>query len=145
MGLAQAMGPGDLWERAWLYNLATMGGLDWPGLLALLVVALVYFLAPAVGYGAGRRGLLFAALWVLVGRAALTMLKAVLLFFAIVEGGSTGRGKSPVSSEALFALFSLLEAGLFVLGMVLFVIGLASLRRRDDTHEPLSRRPFPDD
>jgi hypothetical protein len=139
------MGPGDLWERAWLYNLGTMGGLDWPGLLALLVVALVYFVAPAAGYASGRRGLLFAALWVLVGRAALAMIKAVLLFFALVEGGGGGRGRSLVSSEALFALFSLLEAGLFVLGMVLFVAGLASLRRRDDTHEPLARRPFHDD
>jgi hypothetical protein len=137
------MGPDELWTRTWLYNLGAMGGLDWPGLLALLVVALVYFLAPAAGYAAGRRGLLFAALWVLVGRVALGMIKTMLLFFAIVEAG--GRGQFLVRSEALFALFSLLEAGLFVLAMVLFVAGLAALRRHGDAPEPLLRRPFPDD
>jgi hypothetical protein len=141
MSVTQALGPDELGMRAWLYGYGTMGGLDWPTLLGLFVVALIYFLAPVAGYAPGQRGLLFAALWMLVARMALAMLRVALLAFVALDG--LGRGKL-LGGEALFSLFGLAEAALFVVAMVLFVAGLASLRRGGVPGAP-PRRPFPDD
>jgi hypothetical protein len=119
------------------------GGLDWPTLLALFVVALVYFLAPALGYLSSQRGLLLGAMWVLLAKVGLAVLRTGYLLFEVL--GNKGAGVKGVDGPAVFVLMSLLEGGLLVLGLVLFVAGLAGLRRHDDVLAPGARRPFVED
>jgi hypothetical protein len=120
------------------------GGLDWATLLALFVVALVYFLAPALGYVPTQRGLLLGAMWVLLAKVGVTVLKTGYLLFAILEGKGAGGGPGVKAFDgpAFFVLMSLFEGGLLVLGLVLFIAGLAGLRRHDDVLRPSARRPF---
>src|SRR6516162_2356422 len=125
------------------------GGLtafDWTTMLALFVVSVVYFVAPSIGYTTSGRGLLFASMWLLLAKFGLSLLKFTLIFFEIVENKSSGSvGKSKFTDEpALLMLFFLMESGLFVMAMVLFVCGLGALRRPLTVVEPL-RRDFHDD
>ncbi len=128
------------------------GGLtafDWTTMIALLIISLVYFVAPAIGYTASGRGLIFASMWLLLAKFGLSLLKFGLIFFEIVEnktGGSGGGSASKFTSEpALLMLFFLMESCLFVMAMVLFVCGLGVLRRPAPVVvEPL-RRDFRDD
>jgi hypothetical protein len=127
-----------------------LSGIDWVTLVALLAIGLLYFLAPVLGYRPGQRGLLLASLWVLLGKMAMGVLKLCILALEILDRPgkvtSTGQTASSVSKapETLFILMSVFEAGLFVLGIALFVIGLTTLRREMDLPRPLSRN-FPDD
>ena len=103
--------------------------------LALLVIGLVYFLAPALGYTSTRRGLVLAALWFLVARLGLGLFNFALLLEAGF-GGTTPWGAASGTFRSLGLLFALLEYGLLVLSMALFVVGLASLRRKEDLFRP---------
>jgi hypothetical protein len=127
------------------------GGLtsfDWTTLIALLGISVVYFIAPALGYKPAGRGLIMASLWVLLAKFGLSLLKLAIVFFAIVDkqgssGSSGGSGRSKFLDEpSMMMFFFLMESGLFVLALVLFVCGLAALRRHTDS--PL-RRDYPDD
>ena len=133
----------EVFIKSWLSNLfGGSGGLDWPTLLGLLVVALVYFLAPTAGYVTERRGLLLAALWVLVGKVAVMMLKMALLFFEVLD---TRMNSRLAEGGALFMLLTMLEGGLFILALILFVSGLAALRRSDDPTLNFERRNYRDE
>jgi hypothetical protein len=123
---------------------SSLFGLDVPTLLALLAVALVYFLAPCAGYRTSLRGALLGALWVLVGKVAAGMMRLAVLFYVLRDTKLTMRTTSS-DGETILMLFALLEAGLFLLAMILFVVGLAGLRRSDDAGPPLGRRPYTDD
>lgn len=113
-------------------------------MLALLVVGLLYFLAPAVGYTTYNRGLLLGSLWVLIAKMALVIFKMGILFLEKLDGTPLGDGTSP-NGPVLVMLFTLLESGMFVLAMALFAGGLASLRRDHDSLRPPPHRPFPND
>jgi hypothetical protein len=56
-----------------------LGGVDWLTVLALLMVGLLYFLAPVFGYRTNNRGLLLASLWVLIGKMGLALLRVCIL------------------------------------------------------------------
>jgi hypothetical protein len=126
------------------------GGLtafDWTTLLALLVISVIYFVAPAIGYPSSGRGLIFASLWLLLAKFGLALLKSSIIFFEIVEnkGTSMGGAKGKFTDEpAMLMLFFLMESGLFVMALVLFVCGLGALRRPLVSPPPL-RRDFHDD
>lgn len=115
-------------------------------MLALLVVGLLYFLAPALGYTSYNRGLLLGAVWVLIAKMALTIFKLGILFLEELDkGGAAGPGVITGSGPIAAMLFTMLEAGMFILAMALFAGGLASLRR---DVEPLRSPPpprFPND
>ncbi len=133
----------DRFLATWLTNVfGGSGGLDWPTLLGLFVIAALYFAAPAVGYVADRRGLLLAALWVLVGKVAVMMLKTALLFFEVLD---TRMNSRLGEGGALFMLLTMLEGGLFILALILFVSGLAALRRGDDPTLNFERRNYRDE
>ena len=112
--------------------------------LALLVVGLIYFLAPALGYTPYSRGLLLGALWVLIGKTALVIFLMAASLLAILDGPSSGGRTWPGGAVAAM-LLTLLESGLFVLAMALFAGGLASLRRDPDAPRPAPHRAFPND
>ena len=133
----------EVFIKSWLSNLfGGSGGLDWPTTLGLFVVALIYFLAPTAGYVAERRGLLLATLWVLVGKVAVMMLKTALLFFEVLD---TRMNSRLAEGGALFMLLTMLEGGLFILALILFVSGLAALRRSDDPTLNFERRTYRED
>ena len=105
------------------------GGLtsfDWTTMLALFVVSVVYFVAPVIGYTSSGRGLIYASMWLLLAKFGLSLLKSRGIFFEIIEkeehGGGSVRAPSP-TNRALLMLFFLMESGLFVMAMVLFVCG----------------------
>jgi hypothetical protein len=112
-------------------------------MLALLVVGLLYFLAPALGYTSYNRGLLLGSLWVLIAKMALVIFKMGILFMEEMDGTSSG-GKLTGNAPLLAMLFSMLESGMFILAMALFAGGLASLRRDPDLHRQTPPR-FPND
>ena len=119
---------------------------DWTTMLALFVVAIVYFIAPVLGYSSSGRGPLVMSMWLLLAKFSLSLLKFGFLFREVFENGSAtaSAGKSTVNNEAILMAFFLLESGLFVVAMVLFVCGLATLRRPYPVVEP-RRRDFPDE
>ena len=117
-----------------------LGGVDWLTLLALLVVAVLYFLTPVFGYRTSNRGLLLASLWVFVAKMTLALLRVFIFAMEFLDHPrSGGGGGSPSTLEAVVILMGVVETGLFVLGIVLFVIGLTSLRREMDLPRSLPR------
>jgi hypothetical protein len=115
-----------------------LGGGDWLTLLALLVVAVLYFLAPVFGYRSSNRGLLLASLWVFIGKMGLALLRVFISAMEILDRSKMGVGSQSTVEMAL-VFTSVFEAGLFVLGIVLFVIGLTALRRDMDLPRSLPR------
>lgn len=113
-------------------------GIDWVTLLALFAVGLVYFLAPVLGYRTSRRGQLIASLWLLIAKMGLSMLRACVLAVEILDRSLTS-GPFKSTLEAIFLLAYALETGLFVLAMVLFVIGLTSMRHEMELPHSLPR------
>jgi hypothetical protein len=130
------------------------GGLtsfDWTTVIALLGFSIIYFIAPSLGYKSSGRGLILASLWVLLAKFSLSLLKLTIVFFALIEkqaggpGGSGGSAKSKFLDEPwMMMFFFLMESGLFVLALVLFVCGLGLLRRPQD-QSPSLRRDYPDE
>jgi hypothetical protein len=107
--------------------------------LALLAVAAVYFLAPVLGYRIGQRGLLLASLWVLIGKMGMGVLKVCIVAMEILDRPKAGVGSGPQTTENVIVLLSVFETGVFVLGIVLFVVGLSALRREMDLPRSLPR------
>jgi hypothetical protein len=127
--------------RSWLTGGGgLLGGVDGLTLLALLAVALLYFLAPVFGYRTGQRGMLLASMWVLIFKMGLALLRMCILALELLDRSSmpTGSG-ARTTVQYLFVLISVFEMGLFVLGIVLFVLGLTALRRDMDLPRGLPR------
>ena len=135
-----------LFRNALMGGGGLLGGVDWLTVLALLMVGLLYFLAPVFGYRTNNRGLLLASLWVLIGKMGLALLRVCIVAMEILDRAkvpSSGGGNSTMM-ETLLVLVSVFETGLFILGIVLFVIGLTALRR--DMDLPRGRlRDLPDE
>lgn len=123
-----------------LLRSGAMGGrVDWLTVLALLVVAILYFLAPVFGYRTGNRGLLLASLWVFIGKMGLALLCVGILAMAYLDHPSMVSAGSPTGMGTVFVFLNVFEMALFVLGIVLFVVGLTSLRRDMDLPRSLPR------
>jgi hypothetical protein len=112
-------------------------------MLALLVVGLLYFLAPVLGYTIYNRGLLLGSMWTLLAKMALTMFKMGIFFLEATGNPSQMRGTSNLNLVGL--LFPMLESGLFMVAMALFVIGLTALRRDPEGMRPPAHRSFTND
>ena len=109
------------------------------GAEALLAVSVLYFLAPVLGYRASGRGLLLSSLWLLIGKMGLGVLRVGIIAVQILDSTKMGGGSKSNTVETIFLFMSVFENGLFVLGMLLFVIGLSSLRREMDLPRSLPR------
>jgi hypothetical protein len=140
----------EIYYRLVLSGGLGLTGLDWTALLALLIIGIVYLAAPALGYAPYQRGLLLASMWVLIGKMALAVLKMAILYFSAMESRTSGSGGGPPTPRSMgdlptvIMLFSLLEAGLFILALILFVAGLSALRRGDGPRN-FPPRSFPDE
>ena len=106
---------------------------EWTTILAVLVAATFYFLAPLVGYPPSKRTLLAAALWLLVMKMAIGVFGAALLGFAVMNGqgqrvgGRVRLGLLPVDDEYLLVAVHWLAMVIFVVAMIIFVLGLQRL------------------
>ena len=132
---------GMLFQSEWF------GGTFWSPLLtmlALLMIGLLYFLAPVLGYTTYNRGLLIGSMWTLLAKMALTIFK-MGLYFLEASGGAPPMGRPPLNGGMFWLLFPMLESALFIMAMALFVIGLTSLRRNPDGTRPPSHRSFTND
>jgi hypothetical protein len=126
--------------RSWaMGGSGLFGAVDWLTLLALLAVSVLYFLAPVLGYRASGRGLLLSSLWLLIGKMGLGVLRVGIIAVQILDSTKMGGGSKSNTVETIFLFMSVFENGLFVLGMLLFVIGLSSLRREMDLPRSLPR------
>ena len=110
--------------------------------LALLMIGLLYFLAPVLGYTTHNRGLLVGSMWALLAQMASRTFKITVFFLAAAGAPSPTGGMSQTMS--LGFLFPMLDSALFFVAMALFVVGLTSLRR-DQDRAPLSHRSFSND
>jgi hypothetical protein len=103
-------------------------GLDWAALVALLVVGAIYAAAPAMGYATYSRGVLLGSLWLLVLKMILGAMRIGLVYFLV----TATHGSAADLGEPLYLVLGLLESGLFLVALLLFVTGLAALRRAGD-------------
>jgi hypothetical protein len=114
---------------------------EWASILAFLVIGTLYFLAPAAGYVTSRRATLGTALWAMILKIGVGLLRQVLLSLQIVTGGNIpgmglGRGQfgggffEAFGQNALL-LLSLAETAIFLGAMILFVLGLQRLVRQE--------------
>jgi hypothetical protein len=127
--------------RSWLTGGGSLlGGIDGLTLLAILAVAVLYFFAPVFGYRTGQRGMLLASMWVLIFKMALALLRVCIFALELLDRSSVSTGSgSRTTMQYVFVLISVFETGLFVLGIVLFVLGLTALRRDMDLPRGLPR------
>ena len=132
-------------DRLEYFFLGGMSPFDWTSMFALFAIAVIYFVAPALGYMNSGRGLLLASLWLLLGKCSLALVKFALIFFEMIEGKGSGSSSSSthfLDSPTMLMLFFLMESSLFVMAMVFFVCGLArctaqpnSMPIRRDLHD----------
>src|SRR5687767_8953679 len=99
---------------------------DWVAVFSFFVVALIYFLAPVVGYGPGGRGTLVASLYLLLAYAGATALQYSVFYLQMLDRNGPGR-PDELMMLTLFG-FSVVKLLLFVVALLLFVIGLQSMR-----------------
>jgi hypothetical protein len=103
-------------------------GVDWVVVLLFIAIAIVYFLAPVLGYRAGRSALA-GALYLLVGYAGVSLGKLFLDFTQVNDRSSQLRAEgNPQEAIQVLFLFLMVKMFLFGMAMLLFVIGLQSLR-----------------
>jgi hypothetical protein len=118
-------------------------GFNFTTLLALIVMALVYFLAPCAGYQPNTRGALLAALWFLFIKFLVGLVSLGLALDA-----ATAKKEPVLKGDDALTVIRLLgfaEIGLFALSLLLFLIGLSTLRRGGGAAPPLEpRRPYND-
>lgn len=112
-------------------------GIDMTSLVALLTIAVIYFLAPVVGYRFQRPAGIVAALYILVGTTGVSVLQAIMQWLQWLDngpgfGGGFGggpRGRDLTFMQILF-LVGILKSLAFLLALVFFVVGLQSMRLR---------------
>jgi hypothetical protein len=110
-----------------------LSGIGWPLILAFAVVALVYFLAPPLGYDPRKRICIAVALWLLLATMALIMLRIAIVALIGLEDSLAGSGGASSGTQEAFVAIALisnfLETGAFILALILFVVGLMMLKR----------------
>jgi hypothetical protein len=127
-----------------------ISGLDLITFLALLGIGAFYFFAPAAGYAPSRRGAILGAMWALIAKMALTLLRIGIALANLLDSQNfnfnIGGAKSgnPLWAGPVGLVIMLCESAVFLLAMILFVAGLASLRRTDEPR-PIRRGSFGDD
>lgn len=126
-------------------------GIDITALIAFLAIAIVYFLAPVIGYRFQRPASMAMALYLLVVHFGFSVIQMVLQWLQFLGGpvgrgggifggpGFGGGGGDPTFFHITF-LISILKTMVFLVAILSFVIGLQSLRLRPYQSESESAR-----
>jgi hypothetical protein len=118
-------------EFTWMRLVGGMasGGIEWMAVLLFVAVAVLYFLAPVLGYRADRRGALGASLYLLVGYAGLALMQLFVQYLQVLDKPTPGLGRGSGESgvHILFA-FAILKLLVFIIAMAMAAVGLQSLR-----------------
>jgi hypothetical protein len=108
-------------------------------LVVFVAFAVLYTIAPALGYDSTSRRTLVLGLYALVAFAAVTLVQMLLQYLQIaglIEPGAFGRGPGPLRngegqlSLPFFFGFAMMKMILFVAAMGALVVGLQRLRLR---------------
>jgi hypothetical protein len=126
-------------EMAWLrLSGGLFGSVDWTVVFAFIAIAVIYVILPVLGYPPERRGLIIASLYLLIGYAGLSLLQFGILYLQMLNRG--GRGGGDAAAQSIVFAFSVLKMLAFLVAMILFVVGLQSLRFG---RPPMRREPPP--
>jgi heme/copper-type cytochrome/quinol oxidase subunit 1 len=122
-----------------LFRTILSSGIDWTILLVFLIIAAFTFLTPVVGYRRVNRSLFMTSLWLLLALMAVIFLQSILL-----QTGALNRQFDQMHGgglPAILLLFSIIKAGIFLIALVMFLIGLHTLHwgrerfEREDAEE----------
>ena len=107
--------------------------IDLTALLAFLTIAVLYMIAPPLGYQEDRRGGLLTALYLLFFYGALSLVQVLTQWGMMLDGnlgqGLFGRpGPGGGAGIHLVMVFSMLKLVLFLAAMLVLIGGLKSLR-----------------
>jgi hypothetical protein len=126
-----------------LLTMQMLGGFfqsEWATILAVLGMGIVYLLVPVMGYDPGRRKLLLAALWAMLIKVGMGVLRTSLIMlpmFGLSPATGFSRPGGPDDIERTFTVLLLLGESVAFLGsLMLFVFGLQKLRRRELMYRP---------
>jgi hypothetical protein len=104
-----------------------LGGLDLFVILSFIAFALVYFLAPVLGYPAERRGTILISLYLLLGYGLLDLLQLAIEYLLFLSNSNGDRSvRSAIHFGFIFGIFKLV---LFLGAQGAFIFGLQQLRR----------------
>lgn len=106
-------------------------GLDWIVAFSFVAFALVYFLAPVLGYDGSRRGLISASLYVLLGYGVVLLLQVIVSYLMFISRSNNNNNfGGPGTAPAHFNfLFSIVKIVVYLGAQGCFIFGLQSLRR----------------
>ena len=114
--------PDDFFLR--LVGNVSSAGIEWFAVFSFIAYAVVYFLAPVVGYQAEKRGLLLASLYLLVGYGLLILLQLLIQYLMYLVS-SRGNSTATPNLVTVFAIFKLI---VFLAAQGAFVLGLQGLK-----------------
>jgi hypothetical protein len=114
------------------------GGIDYIAVFLFVAIAVLYFLAPVLGYRPERRGTLAASLYLLVGYAGASLIQMLIVYLQVLSRSSRGD-----ATGHIFFLFAILKLILFIVAMILFAVGLQALRPRAGSPAEERRGPPP--
>jgi hypothetical protein len=87
--------------------------LEWIAVFSFIAFAVIYFLAPVLGYAGEHRGMLLVSLYALLGYGLLALLQIILLYL-IYLGSSNNMNSAPRLMSNLNTIFAILKLLLLV-------------------------------
>ena len=117
--------PEDYFVR--LFGTTSAAAVEWFAVFSFIAFAVVYFLAPVLGYQSQKRSFLLASLYLLIGYGLLALLQLLIQYFMVLvssNGPSTGR-----AAVHLLYIFAILKLLAFLAAQGAFVFGLQRLSR----------------
>ena len=122
-----------------LMGIGSSPGVELTALIAFFVIAVIYFLAPVVGYRFQRPASMAMAMYLLVVHFGFSVIQLVFQWLQLL-GGPAGRGGGIFGGPGLGGgdpmyfhvsfLISILKNMVFLVAILSFVVGLQSLRLR---------------
>jgi hypothetical protein len=107
---------------------------EWPTVLLFFGIGVLYFLAPLAGYSIHSRGRLAAGMWFLVVKMGLGLLRVVLLNVQMIESPNMRMDPNSSTIMGVQLIFPVLEMVVFLMAMVMFVLALQTMTRRQEVH-----------